>query len=260
MSLRHRLVVMVLVLMAVAIAALDVVTSSEVHSFLFVRLDEQISGSAGPARRLHRPRVRRTEIRSGDSRAKTDPTAWLDRLDAAPQIHQPHLPAIPPTPSGGLSATDLENHIPPTEYVELIDTKGTLVFEHAIGPIDAPAPAPDLPVDLTGHDGVVGRPQPAGVRRGCRRGSLDPLQGRGDVGSRRRSGRRSIVGPDAVDTVSSLAHIEILVSVVVMLVLAALVLWTVRLGLRPARGHDRDRRRIRERRPVSTGPILRGAD
>ena len=241
MSLRHRLVVMMLVLMAVAIAALDLVTSSEVHSFLFGRLDEQITASQGQLVEYIDHVYDTTQIRSRGSLATSNPTAWLDGIDAAPQIQRPHLPATPPSVSGTLSAGDLKNRVPPDEYVALIDTKGKLVFEHTIGPIDAPAPAPALPSSL----------KPATGTKQQTLGNLDdyprnqPAFDVGAVGSPATQYRVEVTPvPGGVlvvaassapteSTLSSLAHIEILVSVVVMLVLAALVLWTVRLGLRP---------------------------
>ena len=241
MSLRHRLVVMMLVLMAVAIAAVDLVTSSEVHSFLFVRLDQQITASqdqiAGYLGRMYK-----ADVHSGDKKAQTDPTAWLDGLDAPPQVRRPHLPDEPPSALGTVSATALDNHIPPDDYVEVIDSTGDLLLEHTIGPIDAPSPGPDLPAGL----------RPVAVpTKGHPYVGLAALQknqqafGVGAIGS---SSTRYLVEASAVPggvlvvaassgstlaTLSSLAHIEILVSVGVMLVLAVLVLWTVRLGLRP---------------------------
>src|ERR1700758_3331037 len=130
---------MMLVTMAIAIAAVDLATSSEVHSFLFARLDAQISSAQGQIVG-YIDRMYNVEVRSGNKVAKTDPAAWLDGLDAAPLVHRPHLPDEPPSLAGRPSILDLENHIPPDEYVELIDANGTLLLEHAIGPIDDPAP------------------------------------------------------------------------------------------------------------------------
>jgi len=82
---------MMLVLMAVAIAALDLVTSSEVHSFLFGRLDQQISASQDEIVG-YIDHVYDAEVRRGDNSAQTNPTAWLDGLEAKPQVSHPHLP------------------------------------------------------------------------------------------------------------------------------------------------------------------------
>jgi two-component system, OmpR family, sensor kinase len=232
---------MMLVLMAVAIAALDLVTSSEVHSFLFGRLDQQISASQDEIV-AYIDHVYDAEVRRGDNSAQTNPTAWLDGLEAKPQVSHPHLPALPPTLSGALSATDLQNHIPPEEFVEVIDEHGNLLLEHAIGPIDAPAPAPALPANLKAVTA------PAESRPDRELGTYPPDAPAFDVGAagapstRYRVEAASVPGGVLVvatpsgptlATLSSLAHIEILVSVAVMLVLAVLVLWTVRIGLRP---------------------------
>ncbi len=241
MSLRHRLAVMMLVLMAVAIAAVDLVTSSEVHSFLFVRLDQQITASQDQMVG-YLERVYESDVRSGDTSAKTDPTAWLDELDAPPEIRRPHLPAVLPSGQGTVSATALENHIPPDDYVAVIDSSGNLLLEHSIGPIDAPSPAPELPANLKpvavatkGHTyGGI-----AALRDGQRAFDVGAV---GSPSTHYRVEATPVPGGvllvaassgSTLSTLSSLAHIEILVSVAVMLVLAVLVLWTVRLGLRP---------------------------
>jgi two-component system OmpR family sensor kinase len=232
---------MMLVLMAVAIAAVDLVTSSEVHSFLFARLDQQITASqdqiAGYLGRAYK-----SDINSGDKKAQTDPTAWLDELDAPPQVRRPHLPDEPPSALGTVSVTALDNHIPPDDYVEVIDSTGVLLLEHTIGPIDAPAPGPALPADLRpvtiptrGHSyvglGALQKDeQPFGV------GADGSTSTRYLVDATSVPGGVLVVAASSgstLSTLSSLAHIEILVSVGVMLVLAVLVLWTVRLGLRP---------------------------
>jgi two-component system OmpR family sensor kinase len=232
---------MMLVLMAVAIAAVDLATSSEVHSFLFVRLDQQISASQDQIVG-YIDRVYGAQVRAGHSSAKTDPTAWLDGLDVKPQFSRPHLPAVPPDVSGNLSATDLQNHIPPEDFVEVIDSNGTLLLEHSIGPIDAPAPAPALPPSLKavtspadGHAGGYSATFPAGSPA-FDVGAVGALSTRYRVEVTSVPGGILVVAASSAPTLatlSSLAHIEILVSVAVMLVLAVLVLWTVRLGLRP---------------------------
>src|ERR1700722_16331986 len=144
---------MMLVLMAVAIASVDLLTSSEVHSFLIRRLDDQI-GVAQDQLVGYVDHVHDTEVRSGDTVAKTDPTAWLARLDQASQIKRPHLPPVLPSATEGISVSSLSSRVAPDDFVELIDSKGVVVFEHLVGPADSPAPAPDL----------VGRLRPASAK------------------------------------------------------------------------------------------------
>jgi two-component system OmpR family sensor kinase len=231
-SLRHRLVVMMLVLTAVAIAAVDVVTSSEVHSFLIGRLDDQL-GVAQDQLVGYVDRVHSTDIRSGDSLASTDPAAWLDKLDTTPEIKRLHLPPEITPATEGISADSFSSRIAPDDFVELIDSKGLVVFEHLIGATDDPSPAPDL----------VGPLRPNSVSTTA--AADDPAFQVGAIGSPSTQYRvevASVPGGELViaastaptqSTVSSLTHIEILVSVLVMLVLAALVAWMIRLGLRP---------------------------
>ena len=76
MSLRHRLVVMMLALMAVAIVAVDVITWSEVHSFLIGRLDDQIAG-AQDVLVGYIDHVHSEDVRNGDKLAMDDQVAWL---------------------------------------------------------------------------------------------------------------------------------------------------------------------------------------
>ena len=241
MSLRHRLVVMMLVLTAVAIVALDVVTSSEVQSFLIGRLDDQIAVAqdqlVGYVDRAHD-----ADIRNGDSSAATNSVAWLDGLDSAPRVKRPHLPPEVAADSQGFSIGAFASRIAPDDFVELIDSKGVVVFEHLIGPADDPSPAPaiDRPIRPTsassGHPAV----SPTSVYP-----ADTPAFQVGAIGSPKTQYRveiASVPGGELViadstaptqSTISSLTHIEILVSTLVMLVLAALVAWMVRLGLKP---------------------------
>jgi two-component system, OmpR family, sensor kinase len=226
-SLRHRLVLMMLVLMAVAIASVDVVTSSEVNSFLIGRLDQQISDAQGQLV-SYIDRVHQSDISSGNSLAKNDPAAWLDKLESVSPIHRPHLPAELSPYTQGLTPEGLDSRMAPDDFVELINSSSSVIYEHDIGPTDDPAPVPNLPgaaavMSATGGPafevGAISSPSTH------YRVEVAAVPGGELVTAASTSPSQS--------TISSLTHIEILVSVLVMLVLAALVAWIVRLGLRP---------------------------
>src|ERR1700722_20096162 len=134
---------MMLVLMAVAIAAVDVVTSSEVHSFLIKRIDDQI-GVAQDQLVGYIDHVHQSDARGGDSLAKSNPVAWFDSLASASQVKRLLLPPDSAPDIEGFSVSSLSSRIAPDDFVEVIDSKGAVVFEHLVGPSDDPAPAPDL--------------------------------------------------------------------------------------------------------------------
>jgi two-component system OmpR family sensor kinase len=242
-SLRHRLVVMMLALMAVAIVAVDVVTSSEVHSFLIGRLDDQIAG-AQDVLVGYIDHVHEDDVRNGDQLASDDPVAWLDRMETAPRVNKPHLPPEIAGDEDSFSAASFSSRIAPDDFVELIDSKRTVVFEHLTGPSDDPVPAPDL---SQGHPTAATGPSVAAHLKTV--ASVYPADGPAfQVGAIKSPNTQyrveiaSVPGGELViaastaptqSTTSSLTHIEILVSALVMLVLAALVAWMVRLGLKP---------------------------
>jgi two-component system, OmpR family, sensor kinase len=237
-SLRHRIVVMVLVIMAVTITAADVVTSSAVHSYLIGRLDDQINDSqtqlVGWLDHLYD-----SDVRNGMHTARSDPSAWLGSLYAPPVHRSPRLPDESNGPLHINGQEDLASRVAPDDFVELIDTDGSLLYQHSIGPVDAPESPPDLPADL--------RPLPvlSGDRdRYPRSVTGQPPFSVGSIGSGTQYRIETAAVPGGIlvtaaslapsnTTLTSLAHIEILVSVALMFVLAALVAWTVRLGLRP---------------------------
>jgi two-component system OmpR family sensor kinase len=226
---------MMLVLMAVAFAAADLITSSEVHSFLIGRLDEQIGSEEGQLVGFLN-HVYSQQVRSGDTLALKNPSKWLEGLNAVPLAHRPHLPDDPTTEIRSISAESLFNRIGPNDFVEVIDGDGTDLFEHTVGALDAPSPPPDLyslrmAGDASDPDAIYRPDQSAFEVAALGQSSLLYRVHTASV----PGGVLVVAVSEAPSqtTLSSLAHIEILVSVIVMLVLAALVLWTVRIGLRP---------------------------
>jgi two-component system, OmpR family, sensor kinase len=237
MSIRNRIIIMVLVLMAGAVVAADVVTSSQVHGFLIGRLDEQIS-DAQDQLLTYIHQVYDVQLGSAGSPAKTNPVEWLEAIDAPATGRKPHLPDYPPARYFGLSQEDLLSRIAPDDFVELITNNRNLVFEHTIGSLDDPSPAPALPEGLRPETGVItGRlGQFAAGQPAFAVGSIGAPTTEYRVEAASVPGGVLVVAASSEPSqslFSSLVHTEILVSIIVMLVLALLVGWMVRLGLRP---------------------------
>ena len=226
-------------MMAVAISAGDVVTYGAVHSFLERRLDEEI-GVAQDQLVAYIRHSYSEAVNSGSTTAKQDPAAWLSGITDTPPAHASTHKSYFDDHAGlrSLSQQALSSHVAPDDYVEVIDSDGSVVFVHSIGPVEAATPAPDLPANL----------RPAAIRSQGGRHTYPPDRPGFEVGSIGSPSTQYLVevvsvpggvlvtaAPEAptASTLSSLVHIEILVSLVVMLVLAVLVAWTVRLGLRP---------------------------
>jgi two-component system, OmpR family, sensor kinase len=235
-SIRNRIIVMVLILMACAVVAADLVTSSEVHQFLVGRLDDQLTDQQSQLF-TYINHAYSQQVGSGDSVAKNDPVSWLESMDGAALARQRQVSGGDHEDTG-LSPEGLMSHIAPDDFVELIDDNRNMVYEHVTGPLDAPGPLPLLPENL--------RPEAGPVRQ--KLGEFhtgEPAISVGSIGSPSTQYRLEAVSvPGGVlvvaassapsqSTFESLVHTEILVSIVVILVLILLVGWTVRIGLRP---------------------------
>ena len=146
MSLRNRILLMVLVLMASAVIAADLVTSSEVHAFLISRLDDADHRSAQDQLLGYVDHVYTTDVSQGDAVAKTDPAAWLDEMDAVPGVHQrlTFRRDHPVDYHGLIGRRTLESHLSGL-FVELIDTNRTRRLRAPDRPARLADPAPQLP-------------------------------------------------------------------------------------------------------------------
>jgi two-component system, OmpR family, sensor kinase len=238
-SLRRRLVVGMLALVVVGLVTTDVVTFSSLRSFLLGRLDEQVDGSQNQAY-SYIYQVYARDLRAGDGAPVSTPQTWLAELKVTP-----------PTPSGfngGLTTTPprlnpvvLSSRLSSDAYVEVFLSDGKLVFRDPSG-LPRPDPAPVLPRSLP----VEHAPPPHVF--GTKHGPYAPESPSVDVGAVGSSGTQyrlqAVTVPggtlvtgislDPIDkTLASLTHVEILVSIVVMIALLALALWIVRLGMRP---------------------------
>jgi two-component system OmpR family sensor kinase len=270
MSLRARLVVGMLVLLVAGIVTTDLVTSSSLRSFLYGRLDEQIDVAQDTAYTYIEATYERA-LAADVTRATSNEEAWLAELSVArvpvsgPQA--PTVNGVPTTPdtvpaaaavsraaassttarSGtdprgtSLDADFLAARISPDVYVEVIDGDGTVVFQRPSGSQGSLDPAPLLPSVLPVQAAPPSR------QFGTHHGVFVPDRPAIDVSSRVRGVSYRVeavalpggtlvtaVPLDPTDqTLASLIHVEVIVSIVVVLALIIMALWIVRLGLRP---------------------------
>jgi two-component system OmpR family sensor kinase len=140
-----------------------------------------------------------------------------------------------------LSADVLSARISPDVYVEVIDGDGHDVFPRPSGSKASEDPAPILPAELPVQAAPPSR------QFGTHHGAYVPDRTAFDVPSRTRGVTYRVeavavpggtlvtaVPLDPTDqTLASLSHVELIVSIVVVVALLVLALWIVRFGLRP---------------------------
>jgi two-component system OmpR family sensor kinase len=218
-SLRRRLTLSMAIVLVVALVVASAVTYSSLRSFLYGRIDDQIDGAQLQAYNFL------TSVYAPDG------------LLARAQTH-------------GLSAgrvrtieeTDLDKRVSPDVYVLVLSRSGKVLLGVASGPPGKPDPQPVVPASL--------RPQsvPRSHHYGAFGGAYSSEPNSADVGSVGNSGvryRESAVDvPQGVlvvaeplnsttETLSSLVRIQIVASLAILAVLCAIVLFTLRRGLRP---------------------------
>jgi two-component system, OmpR family, sensor kinase len=198
------------VVLVVALAVANVITYSSLRSFLYGRLDDQIDGAQLQAYHFL--------------------TVQLPRIEA----HRPHV-------GNQFVKTELDARVSPDIYLLVILRSGA-VISVASGPPNTPDPRPLVPASLRPE------PFPRSHRYGALGGAYHSEPNRADVGSVGSSGvryRESAVDvPQGVlivaesldsttDTLSSLLRVQLIASLAVLAVLVAVVLYTLRRGLRP---------------------------
>jgi two-component system OmpR family sensor kinase len=259
MSIRRRLVAAMLVLLIAGIVTADVVTSSSLRSFLIGRLDEQIDVAQAQAY-TYIYNTNHRDVVAHEVVATSDQPLWLAQLASAkdPSCSAPGASAgasgrstgaASGSAGAGESATrarlngfTLASLMSPDVYVEVVDASGSVVFKDPSGSCAHPDPAPDLPKHLPvlalPFSHVFGRNHGPYVPD---RPSFD-IAAVGRTGAHYRAQAVAVPGGTVVtaialaptdQTVASVARVEWVVSIVVVLALLVLVLWIVRLGLRP---------------------------
>jgi two-component system, OmpR family, sensor kinase len=264
-SLRRRLVVGMLVLVVAGIVTTDLVTSSSLRSFLYGRLDEQIDVAQDTAFTYIHNTYQRA-LAADVPVANTDQEAWLGEFALAPapagSLHvsagtagvrpltESSVPGTEPTtaPSAGsglrgerLIAGALAARVSPDVYVEVIDGDGRVVFDRPSGSSADADPALDLPATMPVQA------SPPSHQFGTHHGAYVPDRPAFDVpavggGVTYLAEAVALPGGTLVtavpldptnQTLASLIHVEVIVSIVVVLALIVLGLWIVRFGLRP---------------------------
>ncbi|HXR54311.1 MAG TPA: HAMP domain-containing sensor histidine kinase [Acidimicrobiales bacterium] len=203
MSLRRRLTLSMAVVLVVALAVANVVTYSSLRSFLYGRLDDQIDGA-----QLH---------------------AYNYLIAVSRRGYAPREQA-------------LDERVSPDTYVMLLSHSGKVLLSSPSGTPANPDPRPLVPASLRpapvprshhfgafggayhseNNDAAVGSVGTSGVR--YRESAVDVPQGVLVVAESLNS---------TTDTLSSLVRVQIGASLAVLAVLCAIVLFTLRRGLRP---------------------------
>jgi signal transduction histidine kinase len=237
MSLRRRLVVGMLLLLVAGVITTDVVTSSSLRSFLLGRLDEQIDSSQNQAYQ-YISQVYQRDLKAGDRTPVTHPGTWLAELSTKTPVKFTGAPTRVPRLNGAVLAARLSSDA----YVEVLSSRGKVVIRVPSGLAGNPDPAPVLSREL--HVQHIPTPHVFGTNHGPyspENASIDVPA----VGSRALQYRLhavtvpggtlvTAISLDPTDkTLASLTHVELFVSVAVMIALLLLTLWIVRLGLRP---------------------------
>jgi len=266
MSLKRRLVAGTLVLLVAGVVTTDLVTSSSLRSFLYGRLDEQIDVAQDAGYGYIEGTYERALAADVHS-ATSDEQAWLAQWEKQPTstgfggvVATPGTGAttVPPTRGGAsssglvatagrvprgtrLNAAVLSDRLGPDVYVEVIDGDGRVVFQRPSGSNSSQDPAPILPSVLPVQA------SPPSPQFGTHHGVYVPDRPAFEVPTRVRGTTYRVeavavpggtlitaVPLDPTDqTLASLIHVEVIVSIVVVLALLFLALWIVRFGLRP---------------------------
>ncbi len=261
MSLKRRLVAGTLALLVAGVVTTDVVTSSSLRSFLYGRLDEQIDVAQDAGYSYIEGTYERALAAEIPS-ATSDEEVWLaqwakERTSSgllggavAPVTATTSVPATggssssrPGASSRGtrLNADVLAARLGLDVYVEVIDANGRIDFQRPSGSSTSQDPAPILPTTLPVQA------SPPSHQFGTNHGAYVPDRPAFDVPSQVRGTTYRVeavavpggtlvtaVPLDPTDqTLASLIHVEIVVSIVVVLALLVLALWIVRFGLRP---------------------------
>jgi two-component system OmpR family sensor kinase len=237
-SLRRRLVVGMLLLLVAGFVTIDLVTSSSLRSFLIGRLDEQIDASQNQTY-TYISQVYMRDLKAGDRTPVTNPGRWLSELSTKAPPKFTGTPAPDPRLNGSVLADRLSSDA----YVEVLSTTGSVIARVPSGVAANPDPAPVLPRVLPVQH--ITKPHVFGTHRGpyspeSRSIDVPAVGSKGLVKYRVQAVAvpgGTLVTAISLDptakTLASLTHVELIVSIAVIIALLLLALWIVRLGMRP---------------------------
>ncbi len=210
MRLRHRLVATMIVLVALGLAAVDIITFTSLHSYLYGRVDDQL--------------------------------ATTSRLVADFVFRADHR-GFAVTPAA------LESRVSPDLYVELIGADGTVLVSRPSGSRDQADPSPTLPRTLSALAAPIAVGPSSANRPDHPSSTSIDVGSEGGHGPEYRLKATSLPGKTLVvatpltqtnATLDSLGTIELAVSLGLLAGLAVLMTLLVRLGLRPLEDMTRD--------------------
>jgi two-component system OmpR family sensor kinase len=202
MRLRQRLVVTMILLVALGLAAVDLITYSALHSYLYGRIDDQVTTVSSQTARF----VQRADIRG-----------------------------FPVTSEG------LDDRVNPELYVEIIYHDGRVVARPS-NTTGADDPAPKLPSPLPTSASHAGSAAPSAVRPYRPSSASIDVPAVGGKGPEYRLQATTVPGGTLVvaaslatvdATLRSLRAIELAVTLGLLAALLVLMTLLVRLGLRP---------------------------
>ena len=237
MSLRRRLVVGMMLLLVAGFITIDLVTSSSLRSSLIGRLDEQIDASQNQTY-TYISQVYKRDLKAGDRTPVTHPGKWLAELSMKAPVKFTGAPAPDPRLNGSVLADRLSSDA----YVEVLSTTGSVIARVPSGVAGNPDPAPVLPRVLPVQH--ITKPHVFGTNHGPyspENRSID-VPAVGSRGLHYRLQAVAVPGGTLVTAISldptdktlaSLTHVELFVSIAVIIALLLLALWIVRLGMRP---------------------------
>ncbi|MDE3085374.1 MAG: HAMP domain-containing histidine kinase [Acidobacteriota bacterium] len=201
MTLRLRLLLVLVGIVAAGLVVADVVTYNQLGSFLYGRTDQQLASSAPTAQRALSQCLSFGEGAGGCNLR------------------------FPPGTS-----------LPVGTYFELLDANGGVVLSLPLGEAQS-APAPALPGGLPGSNGspASSNPPPAYLSASAASGTHYRVLAQAVEINGQASGTLVVALPttDISSTLGHLVWIETLVTAGVLLLLGALSWWIVRRGLRP---------------------------
>jgi two-component system OmpR family sensor kinase len=208
MRLRRRLVATMIILVALGLAAVDLITLSSLHSYLYGRIDDQLTT------------------------ASSQTASFIERAT---------------TRGFAVTPTALDDRVSPDIYVELIGP-GTSVISRPSSTTSQSDPPPELPTPLAPRplqhrtrEARVYRPSAASVNVPAQGGHGPEYR----LQASTLPGQTLVMATnlDSVNTtLTSLRNIEVAVSLGLLLALLVLMALLIRLGLRPLEGmaHDAD--------------------
>jgi len=216
LSLRTRLVLLLVALAVVGLAAADVAGYRALHNYLYDRVDQQLESAFRPvtARLLAEAEGEGPTIRTFGPVPGAE--GEIEREGAAGEAK----------PDGAPAAGDL----PATAYGELRDSEGHVVTETGGRFFGREVPTPEIPAKLSATEYPTISPVTVGEAGG---GSE-----RFRAAAVKLPGGEAIVAVPLGETIATLNHlmtIELVVSGAILLALALAAWWLVGVGLRPLR-------------------------